>query len=360
MSEFKIVSKFKPTGDQPKAIEKIVKGIKNGDKAETLLGVTGSGKTFTMANIIEQCQRPALILAHNKTLAAQLCSEFKEFFPDNAVEYFVSYYDYYQPEAYVPHTDTFIEKDASINDEIDKLRHSATSALLERRDVIVVASVSCIYGLGNPNEYKSLMLSLREGMERDRNDILKKLVDIQYERNDINFTRGTFRVRGDVIEIFPASSSESAVRVEMFGDEIDRICEIDVLTGEILGKRSHIVIFPASHYVASKEKIKKAISTIEEELEERCKELTEEDKLLEAQRIRQRTNYDIEMLQEVGYCSGVENYSRIFDGRKAGEPPFTLIDYFPDDFLLFIPYFLMVQFTMPLFQLLLVWGFITC
>lgn len=336
MSEFKIVSKFKPTGDQPQAIEKIVNGINKGDKAEILLGVTGSGKTFTMANIIEKCQRPALILAHNKTLAAQLCSEFKEFFPDNAVEYFVSYYDYYQPEAYIAHTDTYIEKDASINDEIDKLRHSATSALLERRDVIVVASVSCIYGLGNPNEYKRLMLSLREGMEKDRSEILKKLVDIQYERNDINFTRGTFRVRGDVIEIFPASSSDSAIRVEMFGDEIDRICEIDVLTGEIIGRRNHIVIFPASHYATSREKIDKTIEIIEKEVDKREKELLKEEKLLEAQRIRQRTNYDVEMLKEVGYCSGIENYSRLFDGRKAGEPPFTLIDYFPDDFLMFI------------------------
>ena len=336
MNKFEIVSKFKPTGDQPQAIDKIVKGIKNGNKAEILLGVTGSGKTFTMANIIEKCQRPALILAHNKTLAAQLCSEFKEFFPNNAVEYFVSYYDYYQPEAYVPHTDTYIEKDASINDEIDKLRHSATSALLERNDVIVVASVSCIYGLGNPNEYKSLMLSLREGMEKDRGEILKRLVDIQYERNDINFTRGTFRVRGDVIEIFPASSSDKAIRVELFGDEIDRICEIDVLTGEVLGRRSHIVIFPASHYAASKEKIENTIEVIEKELEDRHRELIEEDKLLEAQRIKQRTNYDIEMLKEVGYCSGVENYSRLFDGREPGEPPYTLLDYFPDDFLLFI------------------------
>ncbi len=336
MNKFEIVSKFKPTGDQPQAIDKIVKGIEKGNKAEILLGVTGSGKTFTMANIIEKCQKPALILAHNKTLAAQLCSEFKEFFPNNAVEYFVSYYDYYQPEAYVPHTDTYIEKDASINDEIDKLRHSATSALLERKDVIVVASVSCIYGLGNPNEYKSLMLSLREGMEKDRGEILKRLVDIQYERNDINFTRGTFRVRGDVVEIFPASSSDKAIRVELFGDEIDRICEIDVLTGEVLGRRSHIVIFPASHYAASKEKIENTIKIIEQELEHRYKELVEEDKLLEAQRIKQRTNYDIEMLKEVGYCSGVENYSRLFDGRSAGEPPYTLIDYFPDDYLLFI------------------------
>lgn len=336
MDEFKIVSNFKPTGDQPQAIEKIVNGINNGDKSEILLGVTGSGKTFTMANIIERCQRPALILAHNKTLAAQLCSEFKEFFPDNAVEYFVSYYDYYQPEAYIAHTDTYIEKDASINDEIDKLRHSATSALLERRDVIVVASVSCIYGLGNPNEYRKLMLSLREGIERDRSEILKKLVDIQYERNDINFTRGTFRVRGDVIEIFPASSSDSAIRVEMFGDEIDRICEIDVLTGEVIGRRKHIVIFPASHYATSKEKIEETIQIIEAEVDKREKELLEEDKLIEAQRIRQRTNYDIEMLKEVGYCSGIENYSRLFDGRSPGEPPFTLIDYFPDDFLLFV------------------------
>jgi excinuclease ABC subunit B len=336
MGEFKIVSKFKPTGDQPLAIEKLVEGINKGDRAQTLLGVTGSGKTFTMANIIERTQKPTLILAHNKTLAAQLCSEFKEFFPENAVEYFVSYYDYYQPEAYVPHSDTYIEKDASINDEIDKLRHSATASVLERRDVIIVASVSCIYGLGDPHEYKQLMLSLRQGMERDRDDILRKLVDIQYERNDINFTRGTFRVRGDVIEIFPASSSDKAIRVEMFGDEIDRICEIDVLTGEILGERGHISIFPASHYAASRERIENAIKKIEIELEERHKELIDAGKLLEAQRIKQRTNYDIEMLREVGYCSGVENYSRIFDGRNPGEAPYTLIDYFPDDFLMFI------------------------
>jgi excinuclease ABC subunit B len=336
MEEFKIVSKFKPTGDQPQAIEKLVGGINRGDRGQTLLGVTGSGKTFTMANIIEQTQKPTLILAHNKTLAAQLCSEFKEFFPDNAVEYFVSYYDYYQPEAYVPHSDTYIEKDASINDEIDKLRHSATASVLERRDVIIVASVSCIYGLGDPSEYKQLMLSLRQGMEKDRDEILRKLVDIQYERNDINFTRGTFRVRGDVIEIFPASSSDKAVRVEMFGDEIDRICEIDVLTGEILGERGHISIFPASHYAASRERIEQAIKKIEIELEERHKELIDAGKLLEAQRIKQRTNYDIEMLREVGYCSGVENYSRIFDGRNPGDAPYTLIDYFPDDFLMFI------------------------
>lgn len=336
MGEFKIVSKFKPTGDQPQAIEKLVEGIKRGDRGQTLLGVTGSGKTFTMANIIERTQKPTLILAHNKTLAAQLCSEFKEFFPDNAVEYFVSYYDYYQPEAYVPHSDTYIEKDASINDEIDKLRHSATASVLERRDVIIVASVSCIYGLGDPSEYKQLMLSLRQGMEKDRDEILRKLVDIQYERNDINFTRGTFRVRGDVIEIFPASSSDKAVRVEMFGDEIDRICEIDVLTGEILGERGHISIFPASHYAASRERIEQAIKKIEIELEERHKELIDAGKLLEAQRIKQRTHYDIEMLREVGYCSGIENYSRIFDGRNPGDAPYTLIDYFPDDFLIFI------------------------
>lgn len=336
MGDYKLVSPFSPTGDQPEAIDKLVKGVMDGDREQTLLGVTGSGKTFTMANIIAQTGRPALVLAHNKTLAAQLCNEFKEFFPENAVEYFVSYYDYYQPEAYIAHTDTYIEKDASINDEIDKLRHSATSALFERRDVIIVASVSCIYGLGDPSEYGSLVLSLREGMERDRNDILRKLIDIQYERNDINFTRGTFRVRGDVIEIFPASSSEKAVRVELFGDEIDRIREIDVLTGEILGERKHISIFPASHYAASREKIEEAIKSIEAELEVRYKELTDDGKLLEAQRIQQRTNYDIEMLREVGYCTGIENYSRFFDGRKPGEAPYTLLDYFPEDFLLFI------------------------
>lgn len=336
MGKFKIVSKFKPTGDQPEAIDKLVEGIKRGDRFQTMLGVTGSGKTFTMANVIERVQKPTLVIAHNKTLAAQLCSEFKEFFPDSAVEYFVSYYDYYQPEAYVPQTDTYIEKDASINDEIDKLRHSATSALFERHDVIIVASVSCIYGLGDPLEYRDLVLSLRKGMERDRDDILRKLVDIQYERNDINFTRGTFRVRGDVVEIFPASSSDKAIRVEMFGDEIDRICEIDVLTGEILGERNHVSIFPASHYAASREKVEEAIAEIEKELEARYKELIESGKLLEAQRIKQRTNYDIEMLREVGYCTGIENYSRHFDKRKPGEPPYTLIDYFPDDFLLFI------------------------
>ncbi|CDF58280.1 excinuclease ABC subunit UvrB [Thermobrachium celere] len=336
MGEFKIVSNFKPTGDQPQAIDKLVEGIKRGDRCQTLLGVTGSGKTFTMANIIERVQKPTLVIAHNKTLAAQLCSEFKEFFPNNAVEYFVSYYDYYQPEAYVPQTDTYIEKDASINDEIDKLRHSATSALLERRDVIIVASVSCIYGLGDPNEYRDLVVSLRVGMEKDRDEVIRRLVDIQYQRNDINFVRGTFRVRGDVLEIFPASQSEKAIRVEFFGDEIDRITEIDVLTGEILGERKHVSIFPASHYAASREKIEKAIAGIEKELDERYNELMQQDRVLEAQRLKQRTNYDIEMLREVGYCNGIENYSRHFDGRQKGEPPYTLLDYFPDDFLIFI------------------------
>lgn len=336
MGEFKIVSKFKPTGDQPEAIDKIAKSIEDGNKFQTILGVTGSGKTFTMANVIERVQKPTLVIAHNKTLAAQLCSEFKEFFPKSAVEYFVSYYDYYQPEAYIPHTDTYIEKDAAINDEIDKLRHSATSALFERRDVIIVASVSCIYGLGNPEEYGRLTLSLREGMEKDRDEILKKLVEIQYERNDIDFSRGTFRVRGDVLEIFPASSTDKAIRVEFFGDEIDRITEVDVITGEVVGERSHVSIFPASHYAASPEKIEGAIKNIEQEMIGRKKELEDSGKLLEAQRIAQRTNYDMEMLREVGYCSGIENYSRHFDGRKPGEPPYTLMDYFPDDFLIFI------------------------
>ena len=336
MAEFKIHSKFKPTGDQPKAIESLANGIKNNEKYQTLLGVTGSGKTYTMANIIEKVQKPTLILAHNKTLAAQLCSEFKEFFPDNIVEYFVSYYDYYQPEAYVPQTDTFIEKDASINDEIDKLRHSATSALLERRDVIIVASVSCIYGLGNPEEYKSLTISLRVGMEKERDEILKKLVEIQYERNDIDFSRGTFRVRGDSLDIVPASSSTNGIRIEFFGEEIERIREFDILTGKIIGERDHVTIFPASHFAASKETLDKAIKVIEDELEERLRELTSQDKLLEAQRLRQRTNYDIEMIKEMGYCSGIENYSRILDGRAPGTPPQTLIDYFPDDYLMFI------------------------
>ncbi len=336
MMEFKLKSSFKPRGDQPQAIDALVEGIEKGEECLTLLGVTGSGKTFTMANVIERVQRPTLVLAHNKTLAAQLCSEFKEFFPDNAVEYFVSYYDYYQPEAYVPSTDTYIEKDASINDEIDKLRHSATSALFERRDVIIVSSVSCIYGLGNPHEYKELTVSLRPGMIKDREDVLKALVDIQYERNDINFVRGTFRVRGDVVEVFPASSSERAIRIEFFGDEIDRISEIDVLTGEILAYRNHVAIFPASHYASSKERLERAIEKIEADLEVRVKELKEQDKLLEAQRLMQRTNYDIEMMREIGYCTGIENYSRYLDGRAPGEPPYTLIDYFPDDFLLIV------------------------
>jgi excinuclease ABC subunit B len=336
MGEFKINSKFKPTGDQPEAIKSIVNSINRGDRYQTLLGVTGSGKTFTMANIIEKVQRPTIVLAHNKTLAAQLCSEFKEFFPDSCVEYFVSYYDYYQPEAYVPQTDTFIEKDASINDEIDKLRHSATSALFERRDVIIVASVSCIYGLGNPEEYKKLTISLREGMQKDRDEVIKKLVEIQYERNEIDFHRGTFRVRGDVLDIIPASSTNKGIRVEFFGDEIDRIREFDVLTGEILSEARHAVIHPASHFATSTERLEVAIKKIEEELEERLKELTSNDKLLEAQRIKQRTNFDIEMIREVGYCSGIENYSRILDGRDPGTPPKTLLDYFPEDFLIFI------------------------
>lgn len=336
MGEFKIQSKFKPTGDQPKAIDTLVKSIESGNRGQTLLGVTGSGKTFTMANIIERTQKPTLILAHNKTLAAQLCAEFKEFFPDNIVEYFVSYYDYYQPEAYVPQTDTFIEKDASINDEIDKLRHSATSALLERRDVIIVASVSCIYGLGNPEEYKKLTISLRPGMIKDRDEVIKKLIEIQYERNDIDFARGTFRVRGDNLDIIPSSSSSKGIRIEFFGDEIDRIREFDVLTGNIIGERQHVSITPASHFAASEETLEKSIKVIEDELEDRLKVLTAEDKILEAQRLKQRTNYDIEMIREMGYCQGIENYSRILDGRMPGTPPQTLLDYFPEDFLMFI------------------------
>ena len=336
MNKFNIHSKFKPMGDQPKAIDSLTGGIEEGRKFQTLLGVTGSGKTYTMANIIERVQKPTIVLAHNKTLAAQLCSEFKEFFPDNIVEYFVSYYDYYQPEAYVASTDTFIEKDASINDEIDKLRHAATSALLERRDVIIVASVSCIYGLGNPEEYKKLTISLRPGMEKDRDEIIRKLIDIQYERNDIDFSRGTFRVRGDSLDIVPSSSSNNGIRIEFFGDEIDRIREFDVLTGKIIGDRKHVSITPASHFAASQETIDKAINVIEYELEERLKELTSQDKLVEAQRLRQRTNYDIEMIKEMGYCSGIENYSRILDGRAPGTPPQTLLDYFPDDYLMFI------------------------
>ena len=336
MGNFKIHSKFKPMGDQPVAIESLVSGLNKNEKFQTLLGVTGSGKTYTMANIIEKVQKPTIVLAHNKTLAAQLCSEFKEFFPNNIVEYFVSYYDYYQPEAYVPQTDTFIEKDASINDEIDKLRHSATSALFERRDVIIVASVSWIYGLGNPDEYKKLTISLRVGMEKERDEIIKKLIEIQYERNDIDFARGTFRVRGDSLDIIPASSSTKGIRIEFFGDEIDRIREFDVLTGKILGEREHVAIFPASHFAASQETLNKAIREIEDELEERLRELTSQDKLLEAQRLRQRTNYDIEMIKEMGYCSGIENYSRVLDGRAPGTPPKTLLDYFPDDYLMFI------------------------
>ncbi|UBK63821.1 excinuclease ABC subunit UvrB [Clostridium perfringens] len=336
MGEFKIQSKFKPTGDQPKAIDTLVQSIESGNRGQTLLGVTGSGKTFTMANIIERTQKPTLILAHNKTLAAQLCAEFKEFFPDNIVEYFVSYYDYYQPEAYVPQTDTFIEKDASINDEIDKLRHSATSALLERRDAIIVASVSCIYGLGNPEEYKKLTISLRPGMIKDRDEVIKKLIEIQYERNDIDFARGTFRVRGDNLDIIPSSSSSKGIRIEFFGDEIDRIREFDVLTGNIIGERQHVSITPASHFAASEETLEKSIRVIEDELEDRLKVLTAEDKILEAQRLKQRTNYDIEMIREMGYCQGIENYSRILDGRMPGTPPQTLLDYFPEDFLMFI------------------------
>lgn len=336
MSKFEIHSKFQPTGDQPQAIKELADGFKSGKKFETLLGVTGSGKTFTMAHIIKELKKPTLIMAHNKTLAAQLYSEFKEFFPNNAVEYFVSYYDYYQPEAYVPHTDTFIEKDSSINEEIDKLRHSATASLAERDDVIIVASVSCIYGLGSPIDYKNMVLSLRPGMIKDRDEILKKLVDIQYMRNDMNFVRGTFRVRGDVIEIFPAASTDRAVRVELFGDEIDRITEINVITGEILGYMEHIAIFPASHYVIETDKIDRAIRSIEEEKVQVVKSFREKDKLLEAQRIAQRTNYDVEMIRETGFCSGIENYSRHLTGLPPGAPPHTLFDYFPDDFLLMI------------------------
>ncbi|MBE7032679.1 MAG: excinuclease ABC subunit UvrB [Ruminococcaceae bacterium] len=333
---FKLVSDFQPTGDQPVAIDALVESIEKGNRGQVLLGVTGSGKTFTVANAIARVNKPTLVLAHNKTLAAQLCSEFKEFFPENAVEYFVSYYDYYQPEAYIPSSDTYIEKDAQINDEIDKLRHSATMALFERRDVIVVASVSCIYGLGDPEDYSTLVLSLRPGMQKDRDEVIRRLVDMQYERNDINFVRGKFRVRGDVLEVFPISSGEDAVRIEFFGDEIDRITEIDTLTGEVLGVRQHIGIYPASHYVTTPEKREQAIASIKEELEIRLKELRENDRLLEAQRLEERTNYDIEMMREIGFCSGIENYSRHISGREPGSPPYTLIDYFPDDFLLVI------------------------
>lgn len=334
--KFKIHSDYKPTGDQPQAIDKLTEGIKKGYKHQNLLGVTGSGKTFTMANVIEKVQKPTLVIAHNKTLAYQLCSELKEFFPENAVEFFVSYYDYYQPEAYVPGTDTFIEKDSSINDEIDKLRHSATMSLFERKDVIIVASVSCIYGLGDPIDYESLAISLRPGMIKDRNDVMTKLVDIQYVRNDYEFKRGTFRVRGDILEIFPASSSENSIRVEFFGDEIDRISEVNALTGEVVAYLNHAFITPASHFATSEEKVKRAIVTIEEELEERLKVLKNQEKLLEAQRLEQRTRYDLEMLSEMGFCSGIENYSRHLSGREPGSRPYTLIDYFPKDFLTII------------------------
>ena len=335
-SKFQLVSKYSPQGDQPKAIETLVDGIRSGKKHQTLLGATGTGKTFTVSNVIEQINKPTLVLAHNKTLAGQLYSEFKEFFPNNAVEYFVSYYDYFQPEAYVPQTDTFIEKDASINDEIDKLRHSATSSLFERDDVIIIASVSCIYGLGSPEEYRELVLSLRVGMEVERNQLLRKLVDIQYDRNDLNFIRGTFRVRGDVVEIFPASRDEHCIRVEFFGDEIDRIREVDALTGEILGEREHVAIYPASHFVTREEKMKVAIENIEKELEERLADLRENDKLLEAQRLEQRTHYDLEMMREMGFCSGIENYSRHLTLRPPGSTPYTLLDYFPKDFLMIV------------------------
>lgn len=336
MSSFKVISEYKPRGDQPKAIEALSRGIKQKYKHQTLLGATGTGKTFTMANVIEKVNKPTLVIAHNKTLAGQLCSELKEFLPRNAVEYFVSYYDYYQPEAYIPQTDTYIEKDASINDEIDKLRHSATCALFERRDVVIVASVSCIYGLGSPIDYENQVISLRPGMIKDRDEIIRKLIEIQYNRNDFDFTRGKFRVNGDVLEIFPVSYTERAIRVEFFGDEIDRITEIDTLTGEILGERSHVSIFPASHYATPRDKLEAAIASIQQELEEQLALLRSQGKLLEAQRLEQRTNYDIEMLREMGYCTGIENYSRHLSGRKPGEPPYTLLDYFPDDYLIII------------------------
>lgn len=333
---FNLHSEYEPTGDQPQAIADLVTGFKAGNQCQTLLGVTGSGKTFTMANVIQQLNKPTLVIAHNKTLAAQLYGEFKEFFPENAVEYFVSYYDYYQPEAYVPSSDTYIAKDSAINDEIDKLRHSATAALSERRDVIIVASVSCIYGLGSPVDYQNMVLSLRPGMEKDMEDVIRKLIDIQYDRNEMDFKRSSFRVRGDVIEIFPAGSEEYAIRVEFFGDEIDRISQVDVLTGEVKNELNHIAIFPASHYVVSKENMERAIKDIEEELEEQIQHFKEEDKLLEAQRIAERTNFDIEMMRETGFCSGIENYSRHLSGLKPGQPPHTLIDYFPDDFIMMI------------------------
>ena len=336
MNRFEVISEYNPKGDQPVAIEKLSKGIVEGQKHQTLLGVTGSGKTYTIAKVIEKVQKPTLVIAHNKTLAAQLCSEFKEFFPNNVVEYFVSYYDYYQPEAYIPSTDTYIEKDSSINEEIDKLRHSATAALFERRDVIIVASVSCIYGLGDPEDYTDLMLSIRVGMQKDRDEIIRKLVDIQYERNEIDFRRGRFRARGDVLEIFPANSSEMVLRIEFFGDEVERITEVDYLTGEIKGTRSHIAVFPASHYATTRPKMERAMVTIEKELEERLEQLKMEGKLLEAQRLEQRTRYDLEMMSEIGFCTGIENYSRHISGREPGSSPFTLMDYFPDDYLLVI------------------------
>ena len=336
MDHFELVSQYNPTGDQPQAIKELVEGFKEGNQCQTLLGVTGSGKTFTMANVIQQMNKPTLIIAHNKTLAAQLYGEFKEFFPNNAVEYFVSYYDYYQPEAYVPSSDTYIAKDSSINDEIDKLRLSATMSLMERRDVIIVASVSCIYGLGNPVDYQNMVVSLRPGMIKDRDEVMAKLIEIQYDRNDMDFHRGTFRVRGDVLEIIPAYESDTAIRVEFFGDEIDRISEIDILTGEVKDELKHVAIFPASHYVVDRENIKRAVADIEDELEERVKEFKRNDKLLEAQRIAERTNFDIEMLKETGFCSGIENYSRHLSGLQPGQPPYTLIDYFPDDFIMMI------------------------
>ena len=336
MDHFELHSEYAPTGDQPQAIEKLVQGFKEGNQFETLLGVTGSGKTFTMANVIQQLNKPTLILAHNKTLAAQLYGEMKEFFPNNAVEYFVSYYDYYQPEAYVPSSDTYIEKDSAINDEIDKLRHSATAALSERSDVIIVSSVSCIYGLGSPIDYQEMVISLRPGMLKDRDEVIRKLIDIQYVRNDMDFKRGTFRVRGDVVEIFPANATDTAVRVEFFGDEIDRITEFDALTGNVKARLEHVAVFPASHYVVAPEKMEKAICAIEEELKERVDWFKREDKLLEAQRIAERTKFDIEMMRETGFCSGIENYSRHLSGLKPGEPPHTLLDYFPDDFLMIV------------------------
>ena len=336
MDQFKLVSSYSPTGDQPQAINKLVEGLNRGDMEQTLLGVTGSGKTFTMANIIAKVNRPTLVLAHNKTLAAQLCSEFRENFPENAVEYFVSYYDYYQPEAYIPTTDTYIEKDSAVNDEIDKLRHSATSALSERRDVIIVASVSCIYSLGDPIDYRSMVISLRPGMEKSRDELIKKLIEIQYERNDINFIRNKFRVRGDIVEVYPVYSNDTAIRIEFFGDEVDRICEINPLTGEIKSVLQHVAIYPASHYVVSPEKLDRAIAEIYDEMEKRVAEFTSQGKLLEAERIRQRTLYDIEMLRETGFCKGIENYSRVMSGREPGSCPFTLLHYFPKDFVLFI------------------------